>query len=65
MAFVEEATHDTRLSDRTFETLRKYSREEEIVITWLNAVHNYDNLIDLRLEIESDGLCAIAQTQPT
>jgi hypothetical protein len=24
-------------------------------ITWLNAVHNYYNLINLPLEIESDG----------
>ena len=27
------------------------------------AVHNYYNLINLRLEIESDGLCAIAEAQ--
>jgi hypothetical protein len=26
-------------------------------------VHNYYNLINLPLEIESDGLCAIAQRQ--
>ena len=32
-------------------------------ITWLNAVHNYYNLINLPLEIESDGLCAIAEAQ--
>jgi hypothetical protein len=32
-------------------------------ITWVNAVENYFNLINLPLEIESDGLCAIAQAR--
>jgi alkylhydroperoxidase family enzyme len=64
LAFVEEATRQRRVSDATFETLRKHFSESEIVeITWLNAVHNYYNLINVPLEIESDGLCAIAQAQ--
>jgi alkylhydroperoxidase family enzyme len=59
---VEGATRHRRVSDATFGALRKHFNESEIVeITWLNAVHNYYNLINLPLEIESDGLCAIAQ----
>jgi alkylhydroperoxidase family enzyme len=64
MAYVEEATRHKRVSDPTFEALRKHFNEREIVeITWLNAVENYYNLINLPLEIESDGFCAIAQAR--
>jgi alkylhydroperoxidase family enzyme len=64
LAYVEEATRHKRVSDATFEVLRKHFSDREIVeITWLNAVENYYNLINLPLEIESDGLCAIAQAQ--
>ena len=64
LAYVEEATRHKRVSDATFEALRKHFSEWEIVeITWLNAVENYYNLINLPLEIESDGLCAIAQAR--
>ena len=66
LAYVEEATRNKRVSDATFEELRKYFNEREIVeITWLNAVENYYNLINLPLEIESDGLCALAQARTT
>ncbi len=62
LAYVEEATRHKRVSNATFERLRQHFSEWEIVeITWLNAVHNYYNLINLPLEIESDGLCAIAE----
>ena len=62
LAYVEEATRRKRVSDATFDALRKHFTEPEIVeITWLNAVHNYYNLINLPLGIESDGLCAIAE----
>ena len=64
LAYVEEATRHKRVSDATFENLRKYYNDREIVeITWLNALENYYNLINLPLEIESDGLCAIAQAR--
>jgi alkylhydroperoxidase family enzyme len=64
LAYAEEATRHKRVSDATFETLRKHCTESEIVeITWVNAVENYYNLINLPLEIESDGLCAIAQAR--
>jgi alkylhydroperoxidase family enzyme len=62
LAYVEEATRTKRVSDATFEALRRHFTEREIVeITWLNALENYYNLINLPLEIESDGLCAIAE----
>lgn len=61
LAYVEEATTHKRVSDATFEALRPHFSEQEIVeITWLNALENYYNLINLPLGIEADGLCAIA-----
>lgn len=66
LAYAEEATRNKRVSDATFEALRKHFSEWEIMeITWVNAVENYFNLINLPLEIESDGLCAIAQARTT
>jgi AhpD family alkylhydroperoxidase len=62
LSYVEEATKSRRVSDATFATVRKHFSEREIVeLTWLNAVENYYNLINLPLEIEEDGLCAIAE----
>jgi len=50
------------VSDATFAELQRHFNEREIVeITWLNALENYYNLINLPLGIESDGLCAIAE----
>jgi alkylhydroperoxidase family enzyme len=60
--YVDEATRNKRVSDATFEALRRHFNDREIVeITWLNALENYYNLINLPLGIGSDGLCAIAQ----
>ena len=63
LAYVEEATRNRKVSDATFETLRKHFNEREIVeITYLNAIENFYNLINIPLGIdESDGLCAIQQ----
>src|SRR6185503_5402648 len=62
LVYVEEATRAKRVSDATFADLRRHFNEREIVeITWLNALENYYNLINLPLQIESDGLCAIAE----
>jgi len=56
LAYAEEATQNKRVSDPTFENLRRYFDEREIVeITWLNAVQNYFNLINLPLGIGSEG----------
>ncbi len=64
LAYVEEATRHKRVADATFEVLRKHFSEWEIAeITWLNALENYYNLINLPLAIESDGFCAIAHAR--
>ena len=61
LRYVEEATLEKRVSDETFAALRHHFDERQIVaITWLNAVENFFNLLNGPLEIESDGLCAIA-----
>lgn len=62
LAYVEEATRQKHVSDATFAELQRHFTEREIVeITWLNALENYYNLLNLPLGIEADGLCAIAQ----
>jgi AhpD family alkylhydroperoxidase len=61
LRYVEESTLERRVSDETFAALRRHFDERQIVaITWLNAVENFFNLLNGPLEIESDGLCAIA-----
>ena len=62
LAYAEEATRAKRVSDETFAELHRHFGEREIVeITWLNALENYYNLLNIPLGIESDGLCAIAE----
>lgn len=64
LAYVEEATRHKRVSNATFEALRAHFSDWEIAeITWLNALENYYNLINIPLEIESDGFCAMAQAR--
>jgi alkylhydroperoxidase family enzyme len=54
------------VADTTFEALRKHFSEREIVeLTFLNALENFYNLLNLPLGIEDDGLCAIAQARAT
>lgn len=62
LRYLAEATRGVRVSDASFETLRKHFSEREIVeITWVGAVENYYNRLAIPLGLESDGLCAIAQ----
>jgi AhpD family alkylhydroperoxidase len=62
LAYAEEATRNKRVSNRTFEALRKQFSETQIAeITWVNAIENYYNLINIPLEIGSDGFCSIAE----
>lgn len=45
------------VSDETFEDLKKYFTEQEIVeITWINASENYFNLMAKPLGLTSDEL---------
>lgn len=62
--YTGEATRSRRVSDATFEQLRKHFTEREIVeLTFANAVENFHNLIGVPLGLESDGLCAIAEAR--
>ena len=64
LSYAEEITRNKRVADDTFEELRKYYSDWEIVeITTLTALHNFENLLNLPLGIGSDGLCAIAQSR--
>ncbi len=60
LQYVDEATRNKEVSEKTFDELRRYYSEREIVeITWLNALENYYNLINRPLRIESDDLCRL------
>lgn len=61
LAFVEEATRSKVVGDATFAELAKHFDEREIAeITLANAIENFYNLLNLPLEVESDGLEALA-----
>ncbi len=60
LAYAEEATLHKRVSDDSFATVREHFNEREIVeLTMLVAIDNYYNLINIPLEIESDGFCSL------
>jgi alkylhydroperoxidase family enzyme len=64
LAYAEETTRNKRVSDGTFDELQEYFSDTEIVeITILTALQNFDNLLNLPLGIDSDGLCAIVQSR--
>ncbi len=66
LSYAEEATRQRKVSDPTFEALRRNFSDREIVeITWVNAVENYYNLINIPLEIGSDGFCTLALQKNT
>jgi len=61
LAYVEEATLTKHVSDATFAELRRHFDEREIAeLTLANAIENFYNLLNLPLEIEADGLEALA-----
>lgn len=63
LAYVEEATREVDVADDTFEALRPYFSEREIVeLTWLMALENYYNHMNRALNIGSDNLCDIDLT---
>jgi AhpD family alkylhydroperoxidase len=62
LAYVEEATLGKRVADATFAEVRRHFDEREIAeLTLANAIENFYNLLNLPLEIESDGLEALAR----
>jgi alkylhydroperoxidase family enzyme len=61
LAYVEEATLAKKVSDATFAELRARFDEREIAeLTLSNAIENFYNLLNVPLEIEADGLEALA-----
>jgi len=61
LAYVEEATRSKLVSDATFAELRKHFDERGIAeLTLANAIENFYNLLNLPLEVEADGLEALA-----
>src|SRR3990172_3396099 len=64
LAYVEEATLAKKVRDATFAELARHFDEREIAeLTLCNAIENFYNLLNVPLEIESDGLEALAATQ--
>jgi alkylhydroperoxidase family enzyme len=61
LRYVFEATQvGARVSDKTFQELKKYFSEREILeLTVAVATENFYNRLNAPLEIESQGLCAI------
>jgi alkylhydroperoxidase family enzyme len=57
LAYLEEVNFTKNATDETFNDLKKYYSEKEIVeITWLNATENYYNLMAKPLGLTSDEL---------
>ena len=64
LAYVEEATLHKVVSDATFAELRKHFDERGIAeLTLVNAIENFYNLLNLPLEVEADGLEALAAAE--
>jgi AhpD family alkylhydroperoxidase len=60
LAYAVEAGRDARVSDATFERLRKHFSDREIVdVTAVVAVERFYNGIAIPLGLEADGLCAL------
>jgi alkylhydroperoxidase family enzyme len=66
LAYVESIARTHHVDDATFAELRRHFDESEIVeITWVNALEQYFNAINVGLGIGSDGFCAIPPVSPT
>jgi alkylhydroperoxidase family enzyme len=64
LAYVEEATRTKVVADATFAELAKHFDEREIAeLTLANAIENFYNLLNLPLEVEADGLEALAAAE--
>lgn len=60
LRFVDEASRNKHVDDATFATLQEHFSDREIVqITLLNAIENFYNLTNAPLNIDSDELCEI------
>lgn len=62
LAYAEETTNQTEVSDETFEELQRQFNDVEIIeLTWLIAVETYFILLKRPLQIGSDGLRELAE----
>ena len=62
LAYAEEVTRHKEVGDEVFEELRKHFDDRAIVeITYVNALENYYNLMNVPLRIPDDGLLARAR----
>ena len=60
LAYVESIARTHHVDDATFAELRRHFDEKTIVeITWVNALEQYFNAINVGLGIGSDGFCTI------
>ena len=60
LAYVESIARTHHVDDATFAELQRCFDENEIVeITWVNALEQYFNAINVGLGIGSDGFCTI------
>jgi len=65
LAYVESVTRDHHVDDATFAELRRHFDEGAIVeITWVIALEQYFNAINVGLGIGSDGFCALPAPEP-
>ena len=67
LAYAHEATQvGARVSDATFEALRQHFSEQEIVeLAVAVASENMFNRLNVPLEVESQGFCAVPTRVPT
>ena len=65
LSYVESIAHGHHVDEATFAELRRNFDESEIVeITWVNALEQYFNAINVGLGIGSDGFCALPAPEP-
>ncbi|MEO7436179.1 MAG: carboxymuconolactone decarboxylase family protein [Candidatus Binatia bacterium] len=65
LAYVEAIAREHHVDDATFEELRRHFDEKTIVeITWVNALEQYFNAINVGLGIGSDGFCTLPGGAP-
>jgi alkylhydroperoxidase family enzyme len=65
LAYVESIARSHHVDDATFDELRRHFDEKTIVeITWVNALEQYFNAINVGLGIGSDGFCAVPVAPP-
>lgn len=60
IAYAREASTDCRVTDETFEQLRRHFDEREIIdVAALVAIERFYNGLAMPLGLEADGLCAL------